>query len=50
MAGQIREVLDIDPGNRLMFGLSFGYEDETHPANGCATDRGSLDDMTHFHS
>ncbi len=50
MAGQIREVLDIDPSNRLMFGLSFGYEDESHPANGCQTDRGSLADMTHYHS
>ena len=49
MAGQIREVLDIDPSNRLLFGISFGYEDVEHLSNRCETDRGSLADMVHFH-
>ncbi len=49
MAGQIRDVLEIDPANRLLFGISFGYEDTGHLSNACHTDRGALSDITHFH-
>jgi nitroreductase len=35
----VREVLDIDPSFRLLFGISFGYEDPTVHANACRTDR-----------
>jgi hypothetical protein len=50
LAGQVREELDIDAGNRLLFGISFGFEDESHPANRCRTDRAGLADLTHFHA
>jgi nitroreductase len=49
MAGQVREELEIDAGNRLLFGISFGFEDHSHPSNNCHTERGSLSDITHFH-
>jgi nitroreductase len=50
LAGQVREVLEIDDSNRLLFGISFGYEDTSHLANRCKTDRGELGELTHFHS
>ena len=49
LAGQVREVLDIDASNRLLFGISFGYEDPAHLSNRCRTDRAALGDLTHFH-
>lgn len=50
LAGQVREVLEIDSGNRLLFGISFGFEDASHLSNACRTDRGSFEDMVHFHA
>ena len=50
LAGQVRDVLEIDPTNRLLFGISFGFADEAHPSNACRTDRAALADVTHFHS
>ena len=50
LAGQVREELGIDAGNKLLFGISFGYEDVDHLSNRCHTDRGSLSDLTHFHN
>lgn len=48
-ADLIREVLDIDPANKLLFGISFGYEDETAPVNNARTDRAEIADNTTFH-
>ena len=46
----VREVLEVDASNKLLFGISFGYEVEEAPVNACHTDRGTLDDIVHFHS
>ncbi len=46
----VREQLDIDASNKLVFGLSFGYPDPAAPANACATDRADLADTVSFHS
>ncbi|MEP5766467.1 MAG: nitroreductase [Halieaceae bacterium] len=49
-ADLIRETLGVDSGNKLLFGLSFGYEDTGHDSNRCRTDRGALADIVHFHA
>jgi len=49
-ANFIREQLGIDAGNKLVFGLSFGYPDQDDPVNTCATDRAALSDTVTFHS
>lgn len=38
-ADAIREELDIPAEQKLLFGISFGFEDEADPANGCKTER-----------
>ncbi len=43
MADMIREELEIDASNKLLFGISFGYPDPGHPANACVTERASAD-------
>ena len=43
------EVLGIDSSNKLLFGISFGYEIEDAAVNSCHTDRGELTDIVHFH-
>jgi nitroreductase len=48
-ADQVREILEVEPQNKLMFGISFGYEDVDAPANSAHTDRGALSDIVHFH-
>ena len=48
-ANAIREQLQIDPGNKLLFGISFGYPDPDAPANRCQTDRAALADTVTFH-
>ncbi|SFA82695.1 hypothetical protein SAMN04515620_10464 [Collimonas sp. OK607] len=45
----VREVLDVAPSFRLLFGISFGYEDTTIDANTCRTDRAELACAVHFH-
>jgi nitroreductase len=50
MADQIRETLDIDAGNKLLFGISFGYELVEDLSNQCHTERAELADIVHFHS
>jgi nitroreductase len=45
----IRETLGVDSGNKLLFGISFGYPDPDAPANTCATDRAALSDTVTFH-
>jgi nitroreductase len=49
MAGPVREILDIDAGNKLLFGISFGYELEEDLSNQCHTERAELADIVHFH-
>ena len=49
-ANFVREQLGIDAGNKLVFGLSFGYPDPDAPVNTCATDRVALSDTVTFHS
>ena len=40
----LRDVLGIDPGRRVVCGISFGYADVTHPANSYRTHRAGLSD------
>jgi nitroreductase len=49
-ADLVRETLAIDAGNKLLFGISFGFEDTENPINQCHTDRGALGDLVHFHN
>ena len=46
----VRQELNIDPANKLLFGLSFGFEDTKHPVNACRTDRAELSDTVKFYS
>lgn len=46
----IREHLGLDPSNRLIFGISFGYEDSSEPANKARVGRASLGQAVVFHS
>lgn len=48
-ADLVREVLDVDPVNKLLFGISFGYEDKNDPINNTRMGRAALDDVTFFH-
>ena len=48
-ADQIREALGVDDSDKLLFGISFGYEDTDDPVNRCHTERGVLGDFIHFH-
>jgi len=50
MAGQVRDMLAIDAGNKLLFGISFGYELEQDLSNQCHTERADLADVVHFHT
>ncbi|MGE4324081.1 MAG: nitroreductase family protein [Sphingobium sp.] len=45
----VRAILGVDAGARLLFGISFGYEDESAPANRTRVDRQPLDATTRFH-
>ncbi|MDB4348130.1 nitroreductase [bacterium] len=49
-ADYVREQLDIPSGNKLIFGISFGYPDLDAPANACSTDRAGVADAVTFHS
>lgn len=46
----VREELGIESQYKLMMGLSFGYIDESDPANKLRTERDSLYKTTHFYS
>ena len=48
-AGPVRRALGIDEKQRLLFGLSFGYEDVAHPANATRTDRAPIEQSVVFH-
>lgn len=44
----VRELLDVPSTDKLLFGLSFGYEDKDHAANKCRLSRESLDNVVTF--
>jgi nitroreductase len=48
-ADTIREVLDIDASSQMLFGISFGYPDETHPANVYRIGKASIEESVNFH-
>ncbi|MEH6518437.1 MAG: nitroreductase [Halioglobus sp.] len=48
-ADYVREVLQIDASNKLMFGISFGRPDPEAPVNHCLTDRAALPDAVTYH-
>jgi len=49
-ADLVREELGIESSNKLLFGISFGYEDLDCFANQCRVGRAPLDQTTHFYS
>jgi len=49
-ADLVRQELSIEPSNKLVFGMSFGYPDPDAPINSCSTDRAALTDLVTFHS
>jgi nitroreductase len=48
-ADQARQVLDIDPRYKLLFGISFGVPDLTSAAGSFTMDRAPLDELVTFH-
>ena len=40
-----KSLLGIDPARQVVCGISFGYEDTSHPANSYRTSRAGLDDV-----
>lgn len=44
----VEKVFNIPEDHGILFGMSFGYADETHPANKARTDRAGLDDAVAF--
>jgi nitroreductase len=49
-ADLVRDTLGVDTSNKLVFGISFGFEDSDNPINNAHTDRGALPDLVHFHN
>jgi nitroreductase len=48
-ADLVREVLGVPAQNKLLFGISFGYPDESAEVNNCDTGRAALGDVLHVH-
>ncbi len=48
-AALVRQELGVGEGMLLLFGLSFGYPDDEHPANTVRTTRAALEATTTFH-
>ncbi len=48
-ADLVRKTLGVDDSFKLLFGISFGYPDDTAAANQCRTARAALSDNTFFH-
>ncbi|CAA0093745.1 Nitroreductase NfnB [Zhongshania aliphaticivorans] len=46
----VRQQLNIDPANKLLFGLSFGYEDQDKSVNHCRTSRADLSETVTFYT
>lgn len=49
-ADTIREVLEIDPSFKLLFGVSFGYPDVTSPANRYRIEKAAIEESVTFHA
>ena len=49
-AAPIKSELGVADDLKLLFGMSFGYEDVTHPANAARTSRASLEEAIVFHN
>ncbi len=49
-ANTVREVLGIDPSSKLLFGISFGYPDETSPANHYRIGKAPIEESVTFHA
>ena len=47
-AGFIREHFDIGDDRRIVCGISFGYADPAHPANGFRTSRARIDEVVRW--
>ncbi len=45
----VREQLDIPGSYKLLFGISFGYEDDGISANAARVERARIDDVVRFH-
>jgi nitroreductase len=43
-----KSLLGIDPARQVVCGISFGYEDASHPANSYRTSRASLDEVVNW--
>lgn len=48
-ADVVRKQLEIDSSQKLLFGISFGYEDETRPENQICPARATLSEVTKFY-
>lgn len=48
-ADTIRKVLGIDPSLKMLFGVSFGYPDETHAANRYRIAKAPIEESVTFH-
>lgn len=48
-ADAVKEVLGVDPSLKLLFGISFGYEDTEQPINNARVGRAPLPETTVFH-
>lgn len=46
----VRAELGVGDNLRLIFGIAFGYEDVSHPANRARTSRANVDDVVTFHA
>jgi hypothetical protein len=49
-ADSVRRELDIDSKMKLLFGISFGYEDPALPENQIVPQRAELQQLVQFHS
>ena len=49
-AESVRRELKIDPQMKLLFGISFGYEDQSLPENQIVPERAALDEQVKFYS
>jgi nitroreductase len=50
VAGFVRDHFAIPPERKIVCGISFGYADESHPANGFRTTRAPLDQIVRYES
>jgi nitroreductase len=45
----VKRFIPISEGHNLLCGISFGYEDESHPVNSYRTERATIDSSVQFH-